>query len=98
MIECPHCTEEVNYLSDHYNTDGWTCEGLSAAPCSAAELSLDAADKALWAALAALDLANPSRRKRHRVAKHISDSLLSLGQAKGRLKSMKQNTQNPDVP
>jgi len=90
MRECPRCTEDVNHLSDHFR-DGWTCEGLPAAPCSAAIRSLKAALKSLWAVAETLDLANPSPRKRHRIMRHISDAMLSVGQAEKWLKNMKQN-------
>jgi hypothetical protein len=90
MVECPHCTQEVPWLSEHYNADAWTCQGLPEGPCDAAIAALNAATGALDAATKALDLANPDRRKRHRVMEHVSDAGLSVLAAIEKLRSMRQ--------
>ncbi len=64
---------------------------LRDAACSASLRSLNAADEALWAAIFAIDAANPTRAERYHMVKHISDALLTISGAKEAVKSHQQN-------
>jgi hypothetical protein len=52
------------------------------AACNASLRALNAADEALWAAIFAIDAANPTRAERYHMVKHISSALLTISGAK----------------